>query len=153
MAKAVPRSTLLHVCEGGRPHEVRLSHLTSHSSKSTLPTSMSGFKPIMPAGRRTRPNIARGNSCCLSAFKMNSVQLSSNDISNPDQGMPLQKAFWVSPRIRRPPRVEAPQQITLLAPHCSRILLRQSRSAAMTRLRPAGSPLAPLFPALLQYAF
>ena len=150
MAKAAPRSTLLHVCEEGRLH-VRLSHPTSHSSKSTLPISMSDFKPIMPAGRRTRPNIALGSSCCICAFKMNSVRLSSNDISNPDQGRPLQTSISVSSRVRRPPEIEVPQQITLLAPHCLRTLVRQSRSATMTRLQPAVSALAPLFPALLQY--
>ena len=55
------------------------------------------FKPIMPAGRRTRPNIARGNSCCLSASKMNSVRLNLNDISNLDQGMPLRTSVSGEP--------------------------------------------------------
>ena len=45
----------------------------------------------MPVGRLTRPNIARGSSCCISAFKTISVLLNSNDISNLDQGMPLPK--------------------------------------------------------------
>ena len=48
-------------------------------------------------GSHTRPNIALGNSCCLSASKMNSVRVSSNDISSPDQGMPLRKSVSGEP--------------------------------------------------------
>ena len=55
------------------------------------------FKPIMSAGRRTRPNIARGNSCCLSASKMNSVRLNLNDISTLDQGTLLRTSVSGEP--------------------------------------------------------
>ena len=50
------------------------------------------------AGERfTHPNIILGSSCCISAFKMNNVRVNLNDISNPDQGMPVRTSVSREP--------------------------------------------------------